>query len=119
MKPRTLKFSRCPIGKHNGQYWFKLRLLNQEAPVILRSVICVWSDQVPTVEIKRDTFPDWTRKDWRDLMELFYKERNVFGMVLTFTQGEYKFTTFRAYTSSKHGYYKQSIGEEFILEVAE
>ena len=119
MKPKLLKFSRCPTGKHQGQYWFKLRNINQDAPVLLRKVETMWSDEVMPQDIRHDTFPDWTRKDWRELMELFYKERDVYGMMLTFTQGGYTFTTFRAYTPYKHGYYKRSIGEEFMLEVAE
>lgn len=43
-----------------------------------------WSDELTPDEIKNDTFSDWTRLQFDDLMFRFYDNRRVFGFWLTF-----------------------------------
>lgn len=43
-----------------------------------------WSDELTPDEIKNDTFSDWTRLQFDDLMFRFYENRRVFGFWLTF-----------------------------------
>lgn len=43
-----------------------------------------WSDELSIEEIENDTFSDWTRVQFDDLMYRFYENRRVFGFWLTF-----------------------------------
>jgi len=43
-----------------------------------------WSYDLTEEEIKKDTYQEWTRTDFNDLMTKFYENSKVFGFWLTF-----------------------------------
>lgn len=107
-----IKFSKCPLGKHKGEYWEKLKKIDLKLPVKLeRTEITKF---VPTnEEIKHDTFQDWDEHEWQDLMTKFYGTPQPVLFKLTFSQGSFIFTTFRGYTWQYHNHYFKNQGKEF------
>lgn len=84
-------------------------------PVKITDIEFQWSDDFYNLGIRvdfdgrRDTFDDWTLENWRELIKLFYGRENIFGIILVMKQGDYEFTTFRAYDYRKHDYYFKSV----------
>jgi hypothetical protein len=133
-RKRHIKFSKCPIEPHKGKTWTKLMRVNYDEPVILGDVECMWSDEFwdgvqflndgevggvdgcGWFDAQYDTFMNWRCVDWRKLIDTFYSRINVFGIVLLLKQGDYYFTTFRAYDYRKHNYYESHIGDEFWIK---
>jgi hypothetical protein len=126
---RHIKFSKCPIEPHKDERWEKLEKVDVSKPVVLIEIEFTWSGKFwleggfgPANESLRwssgpsDTFSDWTIEDWRNLLMAFYNTDTVFGIVLLLKQGDYYFTTFRAYDYRKHNYYESHIGDEFWIK---
>lgn len=119
-----IKFSKCPLGKHKGEYWEKLNGIPNGSIVSLISVsACI---NLPTdEEIQKDTFSDWNIGDFIRLLKLFYGMEYCVLLKLTFSYTHSdiekdsasiwikKFTTFRAYEWRKHKYYLDNLGKEF------
>ena len=128
-----IKFSRCPIGRHEGERWTKLEKVDTSKPVYLFKIRYEWAkdfwrytNQLPSNEYignaKEDTFSDFTYEEWKQLICTFYNTEDVFGMVLYFSQEHPEgrlFTTFRAYDVRKAAYYERCVGEEFMVEEVE
>ena len=114
---KTIKFSKCPIKPHMGESWPKLAKVDKSKPVVLEYVESVshWPETELYIDfIRKDTFSDFTIMDWHRLMERFYGFHPTV-LILYFMQGDYLFTTARAYEWRKHKYYLDSIGKEFMV----
>ena len=123
-----IKFSRCPIGRHRGERWEKLEKVDTSKPVVLSRRGYMWSSSLwrawkeqsvgkgEGFLVRKDTFSDFTFEDWKQLMCTFYNTEDVYGIILYFRQGDYEFTTFRAYDVRKAAYYERCVGEEFMVE---
>lgn len=118
---RSITFSKCPIGKHQGESWTKLAKVDMDKPAVLEGVETCLSGEFwegrningYRADVKDDTFSDFTIDDWTELIKKFYKTEWVYGIVLLFRQGDHQFTTFRAYDHRKYNYYKGCVGKEF------
>ena len=126
-----IKFSRCPIGRHKGERWEKLAKVDTSKPVKLAFVDYMWSDEFWNAGVvcncgvregflvRLDTFADFSRDEWEQLLQHFYNAKRVFGILLSFDQGDEKrnqrVTTFRAYDVRKASYYGRCVGEEFMV----
>ena len=110
---KTIKFSRCPIGKHRGERWPKLSRIDVGKPVTLIGVDLLYSI-VSKEFIESDTFTDFTIDDWNELLTTFYGFRPVL-LKLIYQQGNTTITTARAYEWRKHKYYLDCIGKEFMV----
>jgi hypothetical protein len=110
-----LKFSRCAVGKHQGEYWSKLAGIPDGSEFRLLKVEYRWAHDLTDAQIQRDTFADMTRAEFEAEMERFYGMKDVFGLWLTFRQMLTIFmgndqvrtiTTFRGYEPEKQKYYE-------------
>lgn len=115
-RPR-IKFSKCPIGKHKGELWDKLKGRALTEPAMLIGIQQCFSDEIPDDEVKADTFHDWTQDDLQELCLLFYRSRVINAIVLTFDHPDGYFTTIRQYTKNKYDYYAKHLGKLFNIEV--
>lgn len=113
---RHIKFSKCPIEPHKGERWEKLEKVDTSKPVVLDDILFSWSSDFWKAGGPSDTFLDWKQSDWEELVRVFYGMTFVYGLVLYFKQGDYYFTTFRAYDYRKHNYYSSHIGDEFWIK---
>lgn len=138
---RYIKFMRCPIEFHRGERWKKLFLIDPGEPFTLVDITFAWSDdfftkgvcfpifgdgviymdgEVVEFNAKNDTFPDMTLEYWRELMNYWYEDNNIFGIVLLFQQKrgteDVWFTTFRSYSARTAKHYRNSVGMEFMLK---
>ena len=134
---RYIKFSRCPIEPHKGERWEKLEKVDTSQPVVLVDY-CVcdsidfWHGEISffnqELEIivdrhnntsfngPNDTFKDLKSTNWVSLCKEVWGIDWVSGIALLFKQGDYLFTTFRAYTVEKHKFYKENKGKEFWVK---
>lgn len=109
----NIHFIPCPIGPNKGQSWDKLRIASP-GPWRLEAIEITMSDDLDPGFIKRDTFTDWTRENWRDLMQFFYGLRNPCLIILFFRdRGGKPWTTARGYSTRSHRYYLDMIGRDF------
>jgi len=115
---KTIKFSRCPIGKHRGERWPKLARIDVSKPIIL-DMMCIVKDPFDMGKLLEfwasDMFPDTSLNDILSLMERFYGIEKPALIILYFTQGNVMITTARAYEWRKHKYYLDCIGQEFMV----
>jgi hypothetical protein len=112
-----IKFGTCPIEKHKGEIWPKLQNRDLTKLATLVNFKYMWDNEVPLADIRKDTFPDFTLDDFRDLMQKFYGGP-VFGILLEFNHPNGPFTTFRAYDWKKSNWYSNSLGKNFQIVVA-
>lgn len=105
-------FIPCPIEPNKGQPWQKLR--DSPGPWTLDGVAVEMAEALDLAFIKSDTFPSWTRQNFGDLMQFFYKIRNPCLIILYFTdaRGNQK-TTAQGYSTRNHRYYLDMIGRDF------
>ena len=132
---RYIKFGRCPIEPHKGERWEKLEKVDTSKPVVLLDYclrdsrrfwlgyvdfdtcgIGVNIDHHSGYDGANDTFRDLSYDEWCELMEYYYSLRCVMGLALLFKQGDYLFTTFRAYTVDDHKFYTENKGKEFWIK---
>lgn len=115
-----IKFSKCPIEPHKGEYWEKLKGFKTGDKIILKQVSVTRSSDVTPEEIKIDTFRDFSVSEWYDLFEAFYGLPDVVLIRLYFeTPDNHPYprylTTFRSYDTRKMLYYYKAKGKEFVV----
>jgi len=121
-----IKFHRCKVGRHKGERWEKLEKVDVSKPATLHDVHFMHSDEFAVnghdisilnlhFDAKGDTFTDITCEEWREIIRSIYGLPWVNGIVLIFRQGEYFFSTFRAYDVKKHRFYNSKVGKDFMV----
>ena len=108
---KKIEFHKCKIKKHKGEWWEKLDRLGEDVDGLFRLVKIryLWGADLSKKEICGDTFSDFTKDDFRDVLNAIYGTKRVFGMLLYFEgYGDTKgaFTTFRGYKPDKSVYYE-------------
>ena len=136
---RYIKFRRNNVGKHKGLYWEKLVRYeevdeidtvgegipegkrkpiwtrNMKKPAYLVKVVPMWASDLTIRQIRKDTFDDWTRADFKKWLKMNYGRDNIFGLLLYFKHVDGRFTTFRPYTVRTHNYWESMIDREVYI----
>ncbi len=102
-----IRFSFCPIDKHKGEMWEKIKDRDLDEPCEIVDISYEWVDSLAIGFWRSDTFSDFTWDDVHKLMAMFNKGiTNVPGIILTLDHIDGEFTTFRTWSPSKDNYYQ-------------